>query len=164
MSSLRKFDIVGPDALELLQHCLTQDVAKLSVHRGFYALTCDERGSVLNDGTLFRIEETAFLGRAALERNAVAVRRKLVGLHFTGSEAPMHGDGIFVGREQVGIVTSGSFSPQLGHAIAMARVAIENAGPDTELEVGKLDGQMKRLPAKVRTLPFLDPKREKARA
>ncbi|MEM8776471.1 MAG: DUF1989 domain-containing protein, partial [Pseudomonadota bacterium] len=40
MSGLRKFDIVGPDALELLQHCMTRDVAKLSVHRGFYALMC----------------------------------------------------------------------------------------------------------------------------
>lgn len=329
MSGLRKFDIVGPDALELLQHCLTRDVAKLSVHRGFYALMCDARGSVLDDGTLFRLEDTAFrwccgsensalhlretaealglnarvlslggrmvnlalqgpksrdilrrvvftqpsrpsldnlkwfgfsiarlhdrdgpmfmlcrtgftgelgyevfcdrddalaiwdglmaagaphglvpmggqaldmlrieaglmiagaefgpdvdalesglgfavdfkkpdfIGRAALERNAGAKRRRLVGLHLVGNEAPRHGDGVFVGREQVGVITSGCVSPQLGHAIAMARVAVENAATGTELEVGKLDGHMKRLPAQVVDLPFLDPKREKARA
>ena len=105
-----------------------------------------------------------FIGRAALARNAGAVRRKLVGLNFTGSEVPLHGDGVFIGREQVGVITSGSFSFQLGNAIAMARVAVENADLGTELEVGKLDGQMKRLPATVVSLPFLDPKREKARA
>ena len=329
MSGLRKFDVVGPDAQALLQHCLTRDVAKLSVHRGFYALMCDERGSVLDDGTLFRLEDTAFrwccgsensalhlreqadvlglnarvlsqgsrmvnlalqgpksrdilrdivftqptrpsldnlkwfgftvarlhdrdgpvfmlcrsgftgelgyelfcdrndaleiwdglmqagapqglvpmggraldmlrieaglmiagaefgpeadamesglgfavdfkkntfIGRAALERNASSVRRKLVGLHLSGNEAPVHGDGVFVGREQVGIVTSACVSPEIGHAIAMARVAIENADLGTELEVGKLDGHMKRLPGTVVDLPFLDPKREKARA
>lgn len=329
MSGLRKYDVVGPDAAELLQHCMTRDVAKLSQHRGFYSLMCDNRGSVLDDGTLFRLEDTAFrwccgsdnsalhlreqaerlglnvrvlslgdkmsnlalqgpksrdilreivftqparpsldnlkwfgftiawlrdrdgpmfmlcrtgftgelgyeifcdrndaleiwdgvmaagapygltpmggdalnllrieaglmiagaefgpdsdamesglgfavdfkkpdfIGRAALERNAAATRRKLVGLHFAGNEAPAHGDPIFVGREQVGVITSGCTSPQLGHAIAMARVAIEDAEVGGELEVGRLDGHMKRLPAIVVDLPFIDPKREKARA
>ena len=329
MSPLRKFDIMGPDAEALLQHCLTRDVAKLAQHRGFYALLCDERGSVLDDGTLFRVEpavfrwccgsddsalhlreqaerlglqvhvrslgrkmpnlalqgpksrdilrevvftqptrpaldnlkwfgftiarlhdrdgpvfmlcrsgftgelgyeifcdqadalaiwdglmaagekhglvpmggealemlrieaglmvagaefgpdadaiesglgfavdfkKPGFIGRAALERNAAAQRRKLVGLVFASSEHPSHGDGVFIGREQVGTVTSGTFSPQLGHGIAMARIAVENADPGTELEVGKLDGHMKRLPCRVTTLPFLDPGREKPRA
>ncbi|WP_299591995.1 DUF1989 domain-containing protein [uncultured Tateyamaria sp.] len=329
MSGLRKFDIIGPDAEELLQRCMTRNVAKLSAHRGLYALMCDQRGSVLDDGTLFRLEDTAFrwccgsdnsglhlreqaeahglnarvlshgskmqnlalqgpgswdilrqivftqpsrptldnlkwfgftvarlhdrdgpmfmlcrtgftgelgyeifcdsadavaiwdalikagaphglvpmgsdalemlrieaglmisgaefgpdtdafesglgfavdlakpdfIGRAALERNSTAPRRKLVGLHMAGNEAPSHGDGIFVGREQVGVVTSACNSPALGHAIGMARVAIENATAGTELEVGKLDGHMKRLGATLVDLPFLDPKREKARA
>ena len=329
MSGLRKFDIIGPDARALLQHCLTRDVSKLAVHRGLYGLICDERGAVLDDGTLFCLEETAFrwccgsdesgqhlreqaealglnvrvlslgkrmpnlalqgpksrdilreivftqpsrpsldnlkwfgftigrlhdrdgpafmlcrtgftgelgyeifcdredateiwdaimeagaphglvpmggaalemlrieaglmisgaefgpdadaleaglgfavnfkkpafIGRAALERNAGAPRRELVGLHLSGDEVPLHGDPIFVGRTQVGVVTSACYSPQIGHAIAMARVAVENANLGEALEIGKLDGQMKRLPATVTTLPFLDPKREKARA
>ena len=83
---------------------------------------------------------------------------------MVGNEAPTHGDAIFVGREQVGTITSACVSPEIGHAIAMARVAIENADLGTELEVGKLDGHMKRLPGTVVDLPFLDPKREKARA
>ncbi|MEM9583648.1 MAG: DUF1989 domain-containing protein [Pseudomonadota bacterium] len=329
MSGLRKFDIVGPDALELLQHCLTRDVSKLSVHRGFYALICDKRGSVLDDGTLFRLEDTAFrwccgsensglhlqeqaqelglnarvmplgdrlvslalqgpksrdilrdlvftqptrptldnlkwfgftiarlhdrdgpmfmlcrsgftgelgyelfcdrndaleiwdacmaagaphglkpmggdaldmlrieaglmisgaefgpdadameaglgfavdlkkpdfLGRAALDRNAGAIRRQLVGLTFSGNEAPAHGNGVFLDREQVGQITSACISPHFGHAIAMARIAVEDAEIGTELEVGRLDGHMKRLPATVVALPFLDPTRAKARA
>ena len=47
VSSLRKFDVMGPDAEELLQRCLTRNVAKLSQHRGIYALMCDARGAVL---------------------------------------------------------------------------------------------------------------------
>jgi len=329
MSGLRKFDVVGPDAAALLQHCLTRNVEKLAQHRGFYALMCDERGSVLDDGTLFCIEPTTyrwccgsdnsalhlreqaeklgldvwirslghrmvnlalqgpasrdilrkvvftqpsrpaldnlkwfgftvarlqdrdgpmfmlcrsgftgelgyelfcdrddateiwdglmdagvpaglvpmggtalnslrieaglmsagaefgpdadamesglgfaidfkkdtFIGRTALERNAVAPRRKLVGLTFAGSEVPSHGDGVFDGREQVGVITSACNSHQLGHAIAMARIAIEDAIDGRALEVGRLDGHMKRLPCEVGPLPFLDPKREKARA
>jgi len=104
-----------------------------------------------------------FIGRAALERNAAAPRRKLVGLHLTGNEAPAHGDPVFVGREQVGVITSGCSSPHFGHAIAMARVAVENSEIGGTLEIGKLDGHMKRLPATIVGLPFMDPKREKAR-
>lgn len=329
MSGLRKYDVIGPDAAALLQHCLTRNVEKLAQYRGFYALMCDERGSVLDDGTLFCIEPTTyrwccgsdnsalhlretaeklglnvhvrslghrmvnlalqgpksrdilskivftqpgrpalenikwfgftvarlhdrdgpvfmlcrtgftgelgyeifcdrddateiwdgvmaagapdglvpmggaaldmvrleaglmiagaefgpdvdamesglgfavdfqkeeFIGRAALERNKAAMRRCLVGLKFAGKETPAHGDAIFVGREQVGVITSATYSPQLGHSIAMARVAIENSKEGSLLEVGQLDGHMKRLPATVCALPFLDPKREKARA
>jgi len=329
MSSLLKYDVVGPDAEELLDLCLTRNVARLSQHRGFYALMCDERGSVMDDGTLFRLEPNAFrwccssensalhlreqaelfslnakvlehghktanlalqgpksrdilskvvftqptrpalenlkwfgftiarlddrdgpmfmlgrtgftgelgyeifcdqhdateiwdglieagetfglkpmgsdalnmlrieaglmisgaefghdadaiesglsfvvdfkketfIGRAALERNNAAPRRKLVGLLFAGNEAPVHGDGVFVGREQVGVVTSATYSPELGHAIAMARVAIENSEELSKLEVGKLDGHMKRLHCTVTGLPFIDARREKPRA
>ena len=104
------------------------------------------------------------VGRDALERNRYAQRKKLVGLLLKGNEVPAHGDGVFQGREQVGTVTSGSYSPQLGHAIAMARIAVENADPSSELEIGKLDGHMKRLSCVVTELPFIDPKREKPRA
>ena len=89
---------------------------------------------------------------------------RLVGLLLTGNEHPAHGDGVFVGREQVGVVTSVCYSPQLGHAIAMARIAVENCETGAELEVGKLDGHMKRLPCVVTGLPFIDPQREKPRA
>lgn len=329
MSSLLKFDIFGPDAEALLQHCLTRNVAKLGQHRGFYALICDERGSVIDDGTLFRLEPASFrwccgspdsalhlreqaeklklnvrvmtlghampnlalqgpksrdilqkliftqpsvpslenlkwfgftvarlhdrngpvfmlcrsgftgelgyeifcshqdaeaiwdglmeageefgltpmggqalstlrieaglmvagaefgpgadamesglgfavdlnkedfIGKAALVRNSAAVRRQLVGLNFKSQDCPVHGDAVFIGREQVGVVTSACYSPQLGYAIAMARIAVENAEVGTALEVGKLDGHMKRLPCTVTTLPFIDPKREKPRA
>ena len=59
MSSLRKFDVLGPDAEALLNKVLTRDITKLALNRGVYALMCDEAGSVIDDGTLFRLTEDA---------------------------------------------------------------------------------------------------------
>ena len=329
MSSLRKYDIMGPDAEELLQICMTRNIGKLAEHRGLYTLICDERGQVIDDGTLFRLEanvyrwccgsensalhlreeaekrglrvwikslteqmanlalqgpksrqiledlvfiqptrpalenvkwfgftharikdrfgplfmltrtgftgelgyeifcdadnaeaiwdalieagaphglkpmggtalnmlrteaglmtagaeftadndameaglgfavdmkKTDFIGRQALERNAGAERRRLVGLLFNSNEHCAHGDPVYLGRQQVGTVTSSCPSPQLGAAIAMARVAIENCEIGESLEVGRLDGLAKRLPCTVTSIPFIDAKREKPRA
>ena len=60
MSSLRKLDITGPDAERLLQLATTRDVRKLAVNRGSYSLMCDERGAVIDDGTLFRLAPDVF--------------------------------------------------------------------------------------------------------
>jgi len=328
MSSLRKFDVLGPDAETLLDKALTRNVSKLALNRGVYALMCDESGSVIDDGTLFRLTDDAFrwccgsddsaeqlkklaqesgmnvwikslfssmpnlavqgpksrdlfkelvftqphqpsvetmkwfgstiarlhdrngapfqltrtgytgelgyeifcteadaveiwdavmetgsqfgitpmgldaletirieaglmaagaefgpdvdayesglgfavdlkkaefIGRNALQRNSESQRRKLVGLKFDGNEVPVHGDGVFDGRRQIGVITSATRSPALGCAIAMARVSKEWAGDGNQLEVGKLDGHMKRLKASVCGIPFVDPGRERAR-
>lgn len=60
LSSLRKFDVLGPDAESLLQQALTRDVTKLALNRGVYALMCDDTGSVIDDGTLFRLGQDTF--------------------------------------------------------------------------------------------------------
>ena len=60
MSSLRKFDVLGPDAEALLQQALSRDITRLSVNRGVYALMCDDGGTVIDDGTLFRLSTDAF--------------------------------------------------------------------------------------------------------
>lgn len=60
MSSIRKFDVLGPDAQTLLQKVLTRDMTKLSMNRGTYALICDDTGCVIDDGTLFRLTPEAF--------------------------------------------------------------------------------------------------------
>jgi len=60
MSSLRKFDVLGPDAEVLLQEAITRDVTKLSTNRGVYALMCDDTGSIIDDGTLFRLTDNTF--------------------------------------------------------------------------------------------------------
>lgn len=329
MSSLRKLDILGPDAERLLQLALTRDVTKLAVNRGFYALLLDERAAVIDDGTLFRLAPDAFrwccgaddsalqlarlaqqenfsawikdlsaslcniavqgpnsrdilrnivftrsaqpefdnikwfgfaiarlhdregrpfmlsrsgysgqlgyeifcgqadvlaiwdavcaagqdnglmvmgsqalemlrveaglmaagaefgvdvdadeaglgfaldlrkenfIGKDAIVRNRQAPRRRLVGLLLQGDEVPAHGDGVFLDRRQVGVVTSAVRSPSLQRVIAMARLAVENSTSGSELEVGRLDGHMKRLPCTVCDIPFIDPRREKPRA
>jgi len=60
MSSLRKFDVLGPDAEALLQHAISRDLSKLSTHRGVYALMCDDTGAIIDDGTLFRLSADTF--------------------------------------------------------------------------------------------------------
>jgi len=332
MSSLRKLDVQGPDAEQLLQHCLSRDVSKLSVNRAHYALMLAPDGSVIDDGTLLRLSDqvfrwcsssddsalqlkqqaehlklrvwvhtlsssmpnlalqgprsrelleslvfvqpnqpslsnlkwfgvtvarvhhrdgapfvlsrtgftgelgyeifcheqhaleiwdalmeagaplgitpmglealnlirleaglmvqhaefgpdidafesglgfavdlkkAAFIGRDALIRNQAAPRRKLVGLCFPGNDVPQHGDAVFAcdaDHIQIGVITSAARSPTLDAPIALARVAAEYAEQGGELEVGQLNGRMKRLRATVSAIPFVDPQRTRARA
>ena len=110
------------------------------------------------------MRKTDFIGRAALERNAQAQRRVLRGLMFECDDVPIHGAPVFAGERQVGVITSATRSPHFECAIAMAQILVEHADLDINLDVGQLDGRMKRLKARVASLPFVDPKRERARA
>jgi aminomethyltransferase len=47
----------------------------------------------------------------------------------------------------------------LGKNIALARVDLAHSAVGTALEVGKLDGQQKRLPAVIVPLSHYDPKK-----
>ena len=55
LSALRKFEIMGPDAEALMQHCLTRDVKKLAVGQVVYSAMCHPHGGMLDDGTLLRL-------------------------------------------------------------------------------------------------------------
>ena len=105
-----------------------------------------------------------FVGKAALERNAASPRRTLKGLIFDQDDVPAHGAHVYAGERPVGVITSATRSPSLERAIAMARLAIEHAEPGTVLEVGQMDGHIKRLSATVSDIPFIDPSRSRARA
>ncbi|MEM5518928.1 DUF1989 domain-containing protein [Henriciella sp. AS95] len=329
MSGLRKFDIIGPDAEKLLQLATTRNVAKLPVWRGTYTLMCDEAGTVIDDGTLFRLghdlfrwccgsEESGrtlqasaeehgfqvrihamrnalpnlalqgpksrdvlrkivftqphvpmldqlkwfgcsvarlndrdgapfmlsrsgytgelgyeifcakadavtiwdavmaageefgitpmgsaaletirieaglaagnaefapgvdafeaglgfavdltkseFTGKDALERNQQNPRRVLKGLLLECDDVPAHGAAVFAGERHVGTVTSATRSPSLERSIAIARLSVEHSQNDTRLEIGQLDGRMKRLGATITDTPFIDPTRKRARA
>ena len=104
-----------------------------------------------------------FIGRAAIERRRANPHRKLVGLDFEGNETIGHGDGVYAGRAQVGVVTSATRSPILGKTIALARVDVAVAQIGTPVEIGKLDGQQKRLPATVVAFPHFDPEKKRVR-
>lgn len=80
MSSLRKFDILGPDAENLLQLALTRDMSKLALNRGVYALMCDESGSAIDDGTLFRLTHDAFRWCCGSDDSGLQLK-KLAELH-----------------------------------------------------------------------------------
>ena len=109
-------------------------------------------------------KEDDFIGREALEQRKANPQRQLVGLELSGNEAAAHGDCVRVGRAQVGVITSAIRSPILKKNIALCRIDTLHAGLGTEVEVGKLDGQQKRIPALVVPFPFYDPKKERVRA
>ncbi len=110
------------------------------------------------------LKKEEFVGKAALERNAKDPRRVLKGLLMDCDDVPAHGAPVFSGERQVGVVTSATRSPMLERAIAMARILVEHADNETKLEVGQMDGRMKRLDATVTDIPFIDPQRKRARA
>ena len=105
-----------------------------------------------------------FLGRAALEERKTHPQRVLVGLELDGNETVGHGDDVYVGRQRAGVVTSGTRSPVLKKNVALARVAVQYAELETKLEVGKLDGLQKRIPATVVRFPFYDPDKTRPRS
>jgi len=105
-----------------------------------------------------------FIGRDALLRRKDNPQRKLVGLELVGDEPAAHGDCVHVGRHKVGVVTSATRSPVLKKNIALCRMAVEHSEPGTEVEVGKLDGHSKRLPATVVPFPFYDPEKKRPRS
>ena len=105
-----------------------------------------------------------FVGRQALERRKTHPQRKLVGLELEGNEVAAHGDCVRADRAQVGTVTSGMRSPLLNRNIALARIDVNHASIGDEVEVGKLDGHQKRIPAIVVPFPFYDPKKERPRS
>ena len=109
-------------------------------------------------------KEEDYIGKAALERRRAHPQRALVGLELTGNEVAGNGDCVHIGRARIGTVTSGTRSPILKKSIALARLDIAHAAPGTEVEVGKLDGHQKRLPAVVVPFPFYDPKKIRVRA
>jgi aminomethyltransferase len=104
-----------------------------------------------------------FIGRAALEERKTHPHRKLVGLDIESGLVPSPGDCVRIGKAQVGEVTSAMKSPFLGKTIALARVSVTHADLGTEIEIGQLDGQQKRLKARVVPFPHFDPTKERVK-
>lgn len=116
--------------------------------------------------TVPKAKEADYLGKAAIERRRANPKERLVGLEIDSKEAVGHGDCIHGkgGRAKVGVVTSSTRSPVLGTNIALARVDVTVAEIGSELEIGKLDGHQKRIPARVVRFPHYDPDKARVRS
>jgi aminomethyltransferase len=108
--------------------------------------------------------EDDFVGKEALLERSAHPQRKLVGLELEGSETAGHGDEVWDGRRRVGVVTSGTRSPTLRQNVALCRMAVQYSEIGTAVEVGKLDGLQKRIPAQVVRFPFYDPDKTRPRS
>ncbi|MEX3007755.1 DUF1989 domain-containing protein [Hoeflea sp. TYP-13] len=105
LSPLRKYEVTGPDAEELMQLCVTRNMKKLSVGQVVYTAMCYEHGGMIDDGTVFRLGETNFrwiggnddsgiwLRKQAQERGLDAwVRSSTDQLHNVAVQGPLSRD------------------------------------------------------------------------
>src|SRR5258708_4722290 len=60
LSPLRKWEILGPDAEELLQATMTRDIRRLADGQVVYTALCNDTGGMIDDGTVFRLHATNF--------------------------------------------------------------------------------------------------------
>jgi aminomethyltransferase len=65
VSPLFKYLVSGPDAVRLVDRVITRDATRLAVGQVCYTPWCDERGKVIDDGTVARLDETSFRWTAA---------------------------------------------------------------------------------------------------
>ncbi len=65
VSPLFKYMVTGRDAARLVDRLITRDVSKMAVGQVFYTPWCDERGKVIDDGTVSRLGEQTFRWTAA---------------------------------------------------------------------------------------------------
>lgn len=57
LTPMTKYRISGPDSLEYINRLVTRDMAKIKPGRVAYAVWCDDRGQVIDDGTIFHLRE-----------------------------------------------------------------------------------------------------------
>ena len=60
LSPLRKWEVLGPDAEQLIQRAITRDVRKLAVGQVVYTAVCNETGGMIDDATVFRLADNNF--------------------------------------------------------------------------------------------------------
>ncbi len=111
-----------------------------------------------------KTKDEDFIGRDALIERKANPQRQLVGLVLEGEEIASHGECVRVGRQQVGTITSAVRSPILNQNIALCSMSIDHIEPGTQVEVGKLDGHIKRIPATVVGISHYDPTKSRVRA
>ncbi|MBD2102563.1 DUF1989 domain-containing protein [Leptolyngbya sp. FACHB-261] len=60
LSALRKFEVFGPDAEQLLQMAFSRNVAALAIGQSAYGCLLNPHGGIIDDGIVFRLSETAY--------------------------------------------------------------------------------------------------------
>jgi aminomethyltransferase len=57
LSPMTKYRIKGPDSLAFINRLVTRDMQKIKAGRVAYAVWCDDHGQVIDDGTIFHLQE-----------------------------------------------------------------------------------------------------------
>jgi aminomethyltransferase len=144
------------------------DILRIEAGLVFAGCEFDDQTDPFEAGIGFTVplkrKKDDFIGKDALIRRRSHPQRVLVGLELSGNEPAATGDDVYVGRGRVGMITSGTRSPILGRNIALCRLATGYAAIGVDVEVGRLDGHQKRIPARVVRFPFYDPEKSRPRS
>ncbi len=105
LSPLRKYEVTGPDAEELMQLCITRNIKKLAIGQVVYTAMCYAHGGMIDDGTVFRLGDNNFrwiggnddsglwLRKQAMDRRLNAwVRASTDQLHNIAVQGPLSRD------------------------------------------------------------------------
>jgi aminomethyltransferase len=57
LTPMEKYSITGPDALKFLNRLVTRDISKIKPGRVTYVVWCNDDGKVLDDGTIFHLQQ-----------------------------------------------------------------------------------------------------------
>ena len=144
------------------------DMVRIEARLIFYGYEFDDKTDPFEAGIGFTVplktKEDDFIGKEELIKRKNNPQKKLVGLELVGHEPATNGNSVHIGREQGGIITSAMLSKTLNKNIALCRIDSKYSDIGTEVEVGKIDGHQKRIPAKVIGFPFYDPTKSKVKA
>ena len=58
---MQKYMVSGRDALDMLNRMVTRDLRKLNINRVTYCCWCTDEGRIIDDGTVFRLDEDRFM-------------------------------------------------------------------------------------------------------
>ena len=131
-----------------------RDTLRLEAAMRLYGNDIDETSTMLEADLSWIVgwKKSDFIGADVLRRQKQeGVRRKLVGFEILERAIARHGHEVYIGGEKSGVVTSGTQTPFLKKAIGMAYVPVEQATPETELEI---DVRGRRVRARVVPMPF----------
>lgn len=79
ITPLFKYLVTGKDAAKLVNRVIARDICKVAVDQVIYTCWCDERGKVIDDGTITRLGENTYRWTAAepnlrwFEQNALGI-------------------------------------------------------------------------------------------
>ncbi len=97
ISPLYKYLVSGRDATKLVDRIITRDLRKVSVGQVVYTPWCDERGKVIDDGTVSRLAEHTYRWTAAdpslrwLTQNATGMEVEIEDISETVSALALQG-------------------------------------------------------------------------
>lgn len=61
VSHMGEFDVKGPQAVEFLDHLVTNQVASMAVHQALYTPMCNDQGGTVDDLLIYRLEDQHFM-------------------------------------------------------------------------------------------------------